>query len=160
MIAIAILVLVTLQRLSELVIARRNTAALLAAGAHEIGANHYPIIVLFHATWLVLLWYFAPNTEVHLIWLGIYLILQMFRTWILLTLGKRWTTRIIIVPDEKLVAAGPFKYFRHPNYMVVQAEIMVLPMVFGLTTMALIFGVMSVMVLWWRISTEEAALKR
>lgn len=158
--AVAILVLVTLQRLSELVIARRNTAALLASGGHEIGAGHYPIIVLFHASWLGLLWFLGPNAEVGILWLIVYLVLQAFRAWILLTLGKRWTTRIIVVPDEKLVVKGPFQYFRHPNYMVVQAEIMVLPLIFGLTKMALIYGLLSAIILWWRISTEEKALNR
>jgi methyltransferase len=158
MLAIAILVLVTLQRLSELVIARRNTAALLTAGGREIGAAHYPIIVVFHAAWIGLLWYLAPSQEVRIFWLGIYLVLQVLRAWVLLTLGRRWTTRIITMPKETLVARGPFKYVTHPNYMVVQGEIMVLPLVFGLTAMALGFGFVSLIILWWRIRTENQAL--
>ena len=93
-----ILLLVTLQRLSELVIARRNTAGLVAKGAVEHGASHYPVMVLLHASWLAGLWYFGWNATV--IWplMTLYIALQGFRIWILATLGSRWTTRILTVP--------------------------------------------------------------
>jgi methyltransferase len=155
---IVILVLVTGQRLSELVFARSNTARLMAAGGHEVGASHYPAMVLLHASWLGGLWWFAPLQPV--IWpiLGIYILLQVFRVWTLTSIGQRWTTRIIIVPGEKLVARGPYKYFIHPNYMLVVAEIFCLPAVFGLWQFAAIFSVLNAAMLVVRIRTENRAL--
>ncbi len=156
--ALVILTLVTAQRLSELVIARRNTAALLRAGGREIGAGHYPVIVAFHTAWLLGLWWLAPGRDIALLWLAVYAVLQAGRFWVLATLGRRWTTRIIVVPGERLVAGGPYRFISHPNYVVVQGEIMVLPLVFGLTWYAVVAGIINAAILWLRISTEHKAL--
>ncbi len=156
--AIVILALVTLQRLSELVIARRNTAGLLSKGAIETGASHYPVMVALHASWLIGLWYFAWNQPVNWLLFAFYLVLQAGRLWVLATLGRRWTTRIITVPGETLVARGPYKFIRHPNYAVVAAEMPLLPMVFGLTWYAILFGLLNIAMLAWRISIENRAL--
>ncbi len=155
---IIILGLVTAQRLAELVIARRNTAALMAAGGREVGAAHYPIIVLFHAAWLFGLWIFARGQDVNWILIGVFVVLQALRVWVLATLGPRWTTRIILMPEKPLVVGGPFKFMRHPNYAVVAAEIFVLPLAFGLVTFALIGGVTNLGLLAYRIGIESAAL--
>lgn len=155
---IIILGLVTVQRLAELVIAKRNTAALLANGGREVGAAHYPVIVLFHAAWLLGLWFMARGQDVNWILIGVFATLQAARVWVLTTLGPRWTTRIILMPEKPLVAGGPFKFFRHPNYAVVAAEIFVLPLAFGLVTFAIIGGVINLGILAYRISIEEAAL--
>jgi len=155
---IAILVLVTLQRLSELVIARQNTARLLAQGGYEAGAAHYPFIVAVHATWLLGLWGLAPDQPIVWLLLGLYAVLQVFRVWILVSMGKRWTTRIIVVPGERLVARGPYSFMRHPNYVLVAAEIACLPAVFGLWFFAALFTVLNAIVLYVRINAEEAAL--
>jgi methyltransferase len=157
--AIALLVFVTLQRLSELVIAKRNTRALLELGAVEHGAAHYPVMVLLHTCWLAALWWFGWDQPLSIIWLGFYVLLQVFRVWILATLGKRWTTRIITVPGEKLVASGPFKFLRHPNYALVALEVPVLPLVFSLPWVALVFAALNFAMLSWRISVEEQALQ-
>jgi methyltransferase len=157
--ALALLVLVTLQRLSELVIAKRNTRALLELGAVEHGAAHYPVMVLLHTCWLAALWWFGWDQPLSIIWLGFYVLLQVFRVWILATLGKRWTTRIITVPGEKLVASGPFKFLRHPNYALVALEVPVLPLVFSLPWVALVFAALNFAMLSWRISVEEQALQ-
>jgi methyltransferase len=159
MVAAIVLVLVTLQRLSELVIARRNTAELMARGGVETGAAHYPVMVALHASWLAGLWYFAWNTAVHWPLLAIYAILQCVRIWVLATLGRRWTTRVITVPGETLVARGPFQFVRHPNYAVVALEVPLLPLVFGLTWYAVLFGLLNLAMLAWRISVEERALR-
>lgn len=154
----AILAFVIAQRLSELVIAQRNTTRLLAAGGYEAGRSHYPVMVLLHASWLVCLIWLAPPQPVNWLFLGCYAVLQVFRLWILTTMGKRWTTRIIVVPGEQLVASGPYQYVRHPNYVLVTAEIACLPMVFGLWWTALLFSVLNAAMLYVRISAENAAL--
>jgi methyltransferase len=154
-----ILALVTLQRLSELVIARRNTAALLARGAVEHGAAHYPVMVLLHASWVLGLWWLGWSAEI--IWplMALYLVLQGFRLWILASLGRRWTTRILTVPGETLVARGPYRFMRHPNYALVLLEVPLLPLAFGLTGFAVLFGVLNIAMLAWRIRIENAALQ-
>jgi methyltransferase len=155
---VIILVLVTLQRLAELVIARRNTKALLAQGAYEASPRHYPLIVLVHASWLAALWWLAPGKSVHWPLIGLFALLQFGRLWVLATLGRRWTTRIIVVPGEQLMARGPFRFVRHPNYLVVAGEIAVLPLAFGLWEVALIFSLFNAAVLAIRIRAENRAL--
>lgn len=155
---ILILALVTAQRLGELLLARRNTEALKRNGAIEIGAGHYPVMVAFHAMWLAGLWFFAWGAAVNLIWLAVFIALQAARGWVISSLGPRWTTRIIVVPGEQLVRKGPYRFIRHPNYLVVAGEIFVLPMVFGLWTYAILFSLAHFAVLAWRIKTEETAL--
>jgi methyltransferase len=156
---VIILSLVTLQRLVELYIAHRNTKKLIANGGIEIGSGHYPVMVLLHAVWLAGLWYFAFRLEVSWPWIFAYLVLEAARGWIIAALGSRWTTRIIIVPGETLVDEGPYKFFRHPNYMVVAGEIFILPMAFGLWWYAILFAALNAAMLYWRIKAEDEALK-
>ena len=153
-----ILALVTLQRLGELVLARRNTRALLARGAIEIGARHYPLIVAVHAAWLIALWIFGLDQQVDLLALLPFGLLQGARVWILATLGERWTTRIIVLPGEKLVATGPYRYLSHPNYAVVAGEIAVLPLALHLPVVAVVFTILNAVVLTIRIRAETRAL--
>jgi len=158
--AIVIMSLVTAQRFAELVIARRNTAALLARGAHEIGERDYPLIVAVHAAWLTSLWLLAPLQPILWPLIGVYVMLQGLRIWVLATLGRRWTTRIIVLPGEPLVTRGPFQYLRHPNYAVVAGEIAVLPLAFGLVGTALVFTILNAAILTIRIRSENRALAR
>ena len=158
--AVAILGLITLQRLAELLVARSNTARLLAAGGHEVGAAHYPMIVALHASWLITLWWLAPGRPVHVPLLALLVLIELGRIWVLRTLGPRWTTRIIVVPGEQLVTKGPYRFVDHPNYWVVVAEIAVLPLVFGLWQVALIFSVLNAIMLAVRILAENRALGR
>ena len=153
-----VLALVTLQRLGELVLSRLNTRRLLARGACEVGAGHYPLIVVLHAAWLASLWLLAWSAPVDPSWLGVYLVLQGLRVWVLATLGSRWTTRIIMLPGAPLVRSGPYRFLSHPNYVVVAAEIAVLPLVFGLYWHALLFTALNAIVLSIRIRAENAAL--
>lgn len=158
MIATAIVVLVIAQRLWELRIANRNTAALLAEGAVEHGANHYPVIVLLHTVWLIaMLWVAIGGPQVNFYWVFVFLLLQAGRVWVLKTLGKYWTTRIITVPNAPLITTGPFKIVRHPNYFIVMGELIVLPLAFGEPMMAVFFGVANMVVLAWRIRAEDRA---
>lgn len=157
--AIAILAFVTLQRVGELALARSNTARLLAAGAREHGAGHYPLIIAVHAGWLVTLWLVAPGRPIHLPLLLFFALLQVARIWVIRTLGVRWTTRIIILPGAPLVVRGPFRFVRHPNYVIVVLEIAVLPLAFGLWQVALIFSLLNAAVLTIRIRAEDRALR-
>jgi methyltransferase len=156
--AAIILLLVTLQRLGELVIARRNTERLMARGAIEIGAGHYPLVVALHAAWLAVLWLYGRDQDVNLAALAAFVVLQGLRVWILVTLGPRWTTRIIVLPSEPLVSAGPYRYLSHPNYAVVAGEIAMLPLALHLPWIALIFSVLNACVLAVRLRAETHAL--
>ena len=153
-----LLAFVILQRLAELVYANANTKKLLAAGAIEHQAKHYGLIVAVHVSWLATLIWLAPGRPVWVSFLIIYLVLQVFRVWVFISLGRRWTTRIITVPGETLVARGPYRFFRHPNYLVVSGEIACLPLVFGLWEVAAIFSLLNTIVLTIRIKAEEEAL--
>jgi methyltransferase len=156
--AIVIMSLVTAQRFAELVIARRNTAALIARGAHEIGESDYPLIVAVHAAWLTSLWLLAPLQPILWPLVAVYVMLQGLRIWVLATLGRRWTTRIIVLPGEPLVTRGPFRFLRHPNYAIVAGEIAVLPLAFGLVGTAIVFTILNAAILTVRIRSENRAL--
>jgi methyltransferase len=156
--AATILALVTLQRLGELALARHNTARLRARGAIEIGARHYPLLVLMHTAWLASLWIWGRDQSVDLIALSAFIVMQGLRVWVLATLGERWTTRIILLPDAPLVTSGPYRYFSHPNYAVVAAEIALLPLALHLPWLALIFTILNAAVLAIRIRAEQRAM--
>ncbi len=159
-VSIIILVLVTVQRLGELVLARRNTARLLAQGGVETGEGHYPLIVGLHAAWLIGLFVVAWDRPVNWIWMGVFVLLQLARVWVIASLGGRWTTRIVTVPGEILVRRGPYRVVSHPNYMVVAAEIAVLPLAFGLFAYAVVFSILNAVVLAIRIRAESGVLSR
>lgn len=156
--AALILGVVTAERLAELWLARANTRVLVSKGAHEVAAAHYPLIVLVHAAWLGGLWLLAWNAQTHIGWLIVFGAIQVLRVWTLSTLGRRWTTRIIVVPGERLVTRGPYRFMRHPNYAVVIAEIAVLPLCFGMPTYALVFTLGNALILTIRIRAENIAL--
>lgn len=157
---ILILCLVTVSRVIELPLARANTNRLLNAGGREVAQGHYPLIVLVHVGWLASLWWLAPNRPVNLPLLAIFALVECARIWVIWSLGKRWTTRIIIVPGEKLVTRGPYKFLNHPNYAVVIAEIALLPLLFGLWRVALLFTLLNAALLTVRIREENRALGR
>jgi methyltransferase len=156
--AIAVLAFVTAQRLAELWLANRNTRRLLAHGAVEHGRAHYPLIVSVHAAWLAAMWWWAPGRPIDSMLLTLFGLLQLARVWVIATLGARWTTRIIILPDAPLIRSGPYRFVSHPNYLVVAAEIAVLPLVFGLWEIALTFTLLNAAVLAIRIRAENEAL--
>jgi methyltransferase len=161
--ALALLVFVTLQRLGELVLAQRNTRDLLARGAVEVAPGHYPLLVALHAAWLTGLWVFVlvrPPASVDPLLVAIFFVLQGLRVWVLASLGRRWTTRIIVVPGESLVRRGPYRFLAHPNYCVVIGEIAVLPLAFGFVWFAVVFSLMNLALLSVRIGAENKALGR
>jgi methyltransferase len=154
-----ILALVTLQRAGELVLARYNTQRLLAQGAVELAPQHYPLIVAVHTAWLIVLWVFGRQQPVNVMALVLYLLLQILRSWVLWTLGRRWTTRIIVLPGAPLVTSGPYRFLSHPNYAVVTGEMALLPLALHLPLTALVFTLLNAMVLTWRIRAENRALR-
>jgi methyltransferase len=157
---IVILALVTFQRVGELWLSNRNTARLIVQGAREHAPGHYPLIVALHSAWLACLWWLALERPVDAFWLALFVLIELARIWVLVALGRRWTTRILVVPDAPLVRQGPYRWLRHPNYAVVVAEIAVLPLVFGLWQVALVFSALNAAVLTIRIRAENGALGR
>ncbi len=148
------------QRLGELAYARANTRRLLARGAQEIGAGHYPLFVALHSSWLIAMAVLtAPSPPVPWLLLGAFVLVQAARVWVIATLGPYWTTRIITVPDAPLVARGPFRFVRHPNYLVVAIEIPLVPLILGLEWVALVFGAANLALLAYRIRVEDGALQ-
>lgn len=158
--AVVLLTLVTLGRMGELWLAQRNTAALLKRGAAEHAADHYPLIVALHAAWLATLWLYGAGQPLDPAWLTVFVSLQAARAWVLISMGERWTTRILVVPGERLVARGPYRFVSHPNYIVVTGEILVLPLCLGLSSVALVFSALNAIVLMIRVRAEDAALRQ
>jgi methyltransferase len=157
--AYTILVLVALQRGGELWYAERNTTTLKARGGREYGRGHYPLIVALHAAWLIAIAIgIRFDSAVRMLPLILFLLVQALRVWVLASLGPYWTTRIITVPDEPLVRRGPYRFVRHPNYVVVVAEMALLPLVFGQVTNAIVFSALNGVLLARRIRVEDAAL--
>jgi methyltransferase len=154
-----VLGLVAAQRLGELVLARQNTARLKAAGAIEVGAGHYILFVLLHGSWLVALAVFTPWSTLPNLWLiAAFTLLQLGRVWVIATLGRFWTTRIITLPRAPLVRRGPYRFVRHPNYWIASLEIAVLPLAFGQIWIALVWSVANALLVRHRVRVEEGAL--
>ncbi len=162
----AIIFFVIIQRIIELRIARKNTAILIKNGAVEFGADHYWMLILLHSCFFLSLFVEAYFFGIHFpkqwgYWLGIFVLAQICRVWIIRKMNGRWTTRIIVMPGKELVQDGPFKFLRHPNYMVVAIELFSLPMIFGLRGTAIVFSLLNAGVLLGvRIPEENRALKR
>ncbi|MEO8547685.1 MAG: isoprenylcysteine carboxylmethyltransferase family protein [Sphingomicrobium sp.] len=156
--AIAILTVVTAQRLSELWLSNRNTRHLLDQGAVEVGRSHYLLLVSVHVAWLAALWWWAPGQPINWTLVALFVLLQFARVWVIATLGPRWTTRIIVLPGAPLVRAGPYRFVDHPNYLIVALEIAILPLAFDLAGVALIFSILNAAILTVRIRAENQAL--
>jgi methyltransferase len=156
----AALTLVAVQRVAELWYSARNTRRLLARGGVEIAAYQYPFFVLLHAAWLASIAILIPAaTPPNWSMLGLYVLVQPLRIWSIASLGPYWTTRIITVPGEPLVRRGAYRFFRHPNYIVVCTEIGLLPLAFGAVEIAIVFSILNAALLSWRIRVEERALR-
>ena len=161
---IAFVTLIALQRVLELLLSRRHERALRAKGAYERGAGHYPVIVGLHAGWLIsmLLEGWVRGAELSILWplwLALFVGGQALRYWAILSLGERWTTRVVILPGVPLVERGPYKHVQHPNYLAVALEIFSAPLIFGASFTALGFTLLNVGVLLLRIRTETRALR-
>lgn len=146
------------QRLVELLIAQHNRRRLLAAGGVEFGAAHYPLMVILHVAWLAGLWLFGRDRPVDLDWLSLFVLLQAGRIWVIASLGRRWTTRVIVLPGRAPLAGGPYRYIKHPNYLIVALEIAVVPLALGLPLFALAFTIANAATLALRLRVENRAL--
>jgi methyltransferase len=146
------------QRLVELGLAQWNTVRLRQAGAVEFGATHYPLIVALHAFWLLGLWLFGHDRPVAPLWLLIFVLVQAGRVWVIASLGSRWTTRIIVLLGAAPVTRGPYRYLKHPNYLIVILEIAVVPLTLGLPLFALVFSLANAALLAYRVRVENEAL--
>lgn len=152
--------LVAAQRLVELGIASRNTKWLLTHGGHEVGRRHYPLFVVLHSGWLLaVLVFIDADAPAIPWWLVLFLLLQAGRIWVMMSLGRYWTTRIVTLPDTPLVDRGPYRFCRHPNYIIVVGEIAALPLAFGAWELALIFSLLNGALLVHRVKVENSALR-
>ncbi|QUW23181.1 isoprenylcysteine carboxyl methyltransferase [Sporosarcina sp. Marseille-Q4063] len=159
-----IIAIVIIQRIVELVIAKRNEKWMRSQGAFEAGAEHYPIMVAMHIAFFIslLIEVLVLDRPLSPLWiplLSIFLIAQVARVWCLASLGKFWNTKIIILPGADVVKKGPYQFIRHPNYVIVATELLVLPLIFNAYFTAIVFSILNIWMLSVRIPTEEKALK-
>jgi methyltransferase len=152
--------LVALQRLLELRLSRRNEHILRARGAVERGREHYPLMVALHILWLLstLIEGVLRGPVLWPVPLALFLLVQPLRYWAIFSLGENWNTRILAVSGAELVRRGPYRYLKHPNYVVVVVEIATFPLIFGAWITALVFSVLNVVLLSIRIREENRAL--
>ncbi|MED3647592.1 isoprenylcysteine carboxyl methyltransferase family protein [Halalkalibacterium halodurans] len=160
----AFISLVIVQRLVEVGLANQNAKWIRSKGGYEVGQTHYKYLVLLHGFFFVSL-----ITEVTIkgvafdLWSAIpfawFLFAQILRLWALSSLGRFWNTRIMILPDANVIASGPYRYIKHPNYAVVIIEIAMLPLFFKAYMTAFLFSLLNAIVLYIRIHTEEEALQ-
>jgi len=155
---ILFILFVILQRLSELYIARRNEKWLRSQGAVEYGESHYPYIVALHTLFIISIiveYMLKSNSPIDYTFLVLFIVLLVFKFWTLSSLGKYWNTKIFRVPGSGPVKKGPYKIFKHPNYIDVICEIIIIPLVFHLYYTAIIFTVLNAIMLTVRIRVEN-----
>ena len=152
-------ILLLIQRGCEEYYSARNTRALLAVGAHEIGADYYPVVAATHLAWIASL-FFLVSPEAPIIWplVAYYLALQLARYWVIASLGRYWTHRIITLETAPVVASGPYRLVSHPNYAITIIETFVLPLAFGAVALAVIMTALWWTVLAYKIKLEDHAL--
>ena len=153
-----LVVFVVVERLAELGLAQHNTVRLRAQGGIEFGAAHYHLMVALHAFWLLGLWMLGHDRAIDPFWLAVIIVFQAGRLWVIATLGRRWTTRVIVLPGAAPIARGPYRWLRHPNYLIVVAEIAVVPLALGLPLLALLFSLANAALIAYRIRVENRAL--
>jgi methyltransferase len=155
---------VALERVAELVVSRRNAAWSLRRGGVETGRGHYPVMVVLHtgllAGMLLEAWVRRPEVGP---WLAVPMVAltlasQGLRWWCIGTLGRRWNTRVIVVPGLPLVRSGPYRFFSHPNYVAVVVEGVALPLVHACWVTAAVFTAANAVLLTFRLHVENAAL--
>lgn len=146
------------QRLAELAFAQFNTGRLRAEGGIEFGAAHYPLMIVLHGSWLLALWALGHDRPIISVWLAVFVLLQVGRVWVIASLGRRWTTRVIVLPGSAPVGRGPYRWLKHPNYLIVALEIAVVPLALGLPWVALIFSLVNAGLVFYRIRIENEAL--
>jgi len=149
-------------RIGELVLSKSNEKWLLQNGAVEYGQKHYPFIVALHALFFIsLIFEYSrqPNPTYNLFFIIFYIVLIAIKVWVILSLGKFWNTRIYHIPNFPLIKKGPYQYFKHPNYLIVVAEIVIIPLIFNLYYTAITFTLLNSAILFIRIKEENIALQ-
>jgi len=162
MVFILFMSFIILLRIGELILSRRNEKWLLQNKAVEYGEKHYPFIVALHVLFLISLiveYIISRPVSCSLYFLVYYFMLLLFKIWVISSLGKFWNTKVYRIPSFPLVKKGPYKYFKHPNYLIVIGEIAVIPLIFHLYYTAAIFSFLNAIMLWVRIREENKALQ-
>ncbi|MED1863610.1 isoprenylcysteine carboxyl methyltransferase family protein [Fictibacillus nanhaiensis] len=152
-----------IQRLAEVRIAKSNEKKLLSKGAVEAGSDHYKWMVSMHVAFFVFFFLevYVFNAQPPSWWIVpfvLFLMAQVIRVWAISSLGEFWNTKIILLPGAKVVAKGPYRFMRHPNYTVVSLELIVMPLIFGAYFTAILFTILNIFMLRVRIPAEEKAL--
>lgn len=151
--------LLLLQRGIEELYSQRNTRALLAEGGYEIGRSYYPVVATTHIGWIASIFFLiSPGAEIYMPAAILYGLLQIIRYWVIGTLGRYWTHRIITLDSGPVIRSGPYRYIRHPNYAVTIAETFLLPAVFGSLALGVIMGAIWSAVLVYKIALEDEGL--
>jgi methyltransferase len=156
--------LVVLQRLAELRLAKANEMWLRSRGGIERGQSHYKYFIGLHAAFFISLtaeaaWRWTPGTGIWWFPLFVFAVAQALRVWCIVSLGRFWNTKIIVVPGSSPVRRGPYRFLRHPNYLVVTVELAALPLVFHAYATAVLFSALNALLVAHRIREEEAALR-
>jgi len=166
-VAFAVLIaVIALQRLWELRISNRHLRTLRARGGYEVGGAHYPLMVALHTAFLVScvaeVWLLRRpwRPDIAGVALAVLVAALVLRWWVLSTLGDRWTTRVMVLPEEQLITDGPYRWLRHPNYLAVVLEIVAIPMLHSAWLTAVVFSLANLLVLRARIGVEDRALGR
>ncbi len=165
MIFVFVIAIVCLQRIIELIVAKRNEQWMIKKGAYEVGANHYPYMIALHTTFFLSIivevtFFHRSLSPLFLPLLILFLFTQIARVWCLWSLGHFWNTKIFILPGANVVKKGPYKYIRHPNYLIVGIEILFLPLMFQAYFTAIVFTCLNLAMLAVRIPIEEKALRQ
>ncbi|WP_090831410.1 MULTISPECIES: isoprenylcysteine carboxyl methyltransferase family protein [unclassified Bacillus (in: firmicutes)] len=154
---------IVIQRLIELVIAHKNEKWMKEQGALEFGKGHYPYMVLMHILFFLVLFiesvFFVK--EISAFWIplvGVFLLTQAIRIWALSSLGKYWNTKIIVLPNASVVKKGPYRFLKHPNYVIVTIELLIIPLIFKAYFTLILFAILNFIILSIRIPEEEKAL--
>ena len=162
MIFILFISFVILLRIAEIFVARRNEKWMLQNGAVEYGKRHYPFIVALHSLFFVSLiveYSMQQTPSFSLAILLAYLLLIAFKVWVIASLGKFWNTKIFRIQNAPLITKGLYKYIKHPNYLIVVAEIALIPLIFHLYYTAVVFTLLNAIMLTVRIREENLALR-
>ncbi|MBM7703258.1 isoprenylcysteine carboxyl methyltransferase family protein [Metabacillus iocasae] len=164
MIFYVLLIMLAVQRVIELIVAKRNEKWMKKQGAIEIGQAHYKWIVIVHMSFFISLFievqWFQKAVSNWWIWLTLlFVIVQGARVWAISSLGKYWNTKIIILPEADVVLKGPYRYMKHPNYVIVAMEFIIIPLLFHAYVTLILFSLLNIAVLSVRIPIEEKALR-
>ncbi|WP_226526707.1 isoprenylcysteine carboxyl methyltransferase family protein [Metabacillus niabensis] len=159
-----VFIFIIVQRVTELFIARKNEKWMRNRGGIEHGKDHYPYIVSLHILFLVSFFievqvFRRELTEIWFVMFPILFLTQLLRYWAVFSLGNYWNTKIMIVPGDVVISRGPYKFVKHPNYIVVAIEILILPLLFHAYITAILFTILNVIMMTIRIPAEESALQ-